>query len=227
MDTVNEKLIDKLASSPLFKGVPRGEILRILSDERAVERTYQHDETVYEPTSFMKSLGFLVSGRAEVGMAGYPMRMIEGGTYFGVAALFGVGETYVTRIRAMKNTRILFFAEDLIEECLRTMPAFSVNYAAFLTGRIRFLNRKIGLLSGHDSRESLAGFLAGRARLTGKRVTVASYAQLAKSLNIARSSLYRAMDELEERGIIKREGKEIVIMDETALYNFEHEKEIS
>jgi hypothetical protein len=35
------------------------------------------------------------------------------------------------------------------------------------------------------------------------------------------------MDELEERGIIKREGKEIVIMDETALYNFEHEKEIS
>ena len=153
-------------------------------------------------------------------MAGYPMRMIEGGTYFGAAALFGAGEIYVTRIRAMKNTRILFFAEDLIEECLRTMPAFSVNYAAFLTGRIRFLNRKIGLLSGHDSRESLAGFLAGRARLTGKRVTVASYAQLAKSLNIARSSLYRAMDELEERGIIKREGKEIVIMDETALYNF-------
>ena len=227
MDTVIENLIDKLAATSLFSGVQREDIFRILSDKRTVERTYQHDETVYEPSKFMRSLGFLVSGRAEVGMAGYPMRTIEPGTYFGAAALFGADGQYVTLIRAQKATRILFFEETLVEECVRTIPAFAVNYITFVSGRIRFLNRKIGLLSGHDSRESLAGFLLARTRGGGEYVKVSSYAQLARSLNIARSSLYRAMGELEERQIIKREGKKIMIMDEMALQNVEKEKEIT
>ncbi len=225
MDAVNENLIKKLAVSSLFLGVPRADILRILSDDRTEMRVYQHDDTVYEPSMFMRCLGFLVSGRAKVGMAGYPMRVIEPGTYFGAAALFGAEERYVTQIKALRETQILFFEESLVEECVRGIPEFAVNYAVFLSGRIRFLNRTIGMLSGHGNMGSFSGFLISQADLYGSRIPVSSFSTLAKILNMSRSSLYRVMDELEESSIVRREGKEIVIMDEEALRHFEEEKE--
>ena len=88
-----------------------------------------------------------------------------------------------------------------------------MSYIAFLSQRIRFLNRKIDSFTAPSAREALLRHLLeihrdGAAEITG------GYSQLARTLNIGRASLYRALDALEAEGCIRRDGKCITILED-------------
>ena len=96
-----------------------------------------------------------------------------------------------------------------------------MNYVRFLSDRIRFLNRKINLLANSSSENSLIGYLLNAAGRFGEEFRLeVSYTELARNLNIGRSSLYRAMDDLEEKNIIKRKGRNITLVNYDALKKY-------
>ncbi|MBR2600392.1 MAG: Crp/Fnr family transcriptional regulator [Erysipelotrichaceae bacterium] len=223
---VTRKQLNQICSTFLFDGMKNSEILSILKDERAICTDYGKGEVIFRPQQYSRSLAYILKGAVSVSMQtgtreNFPMRKIEAGSFFGVAAMFNDDTPYVTEITAVKETRIIFFSEALVEQCIREHEVFAMNYVRFLSDRIRFLNRKINLLANSSSENSLIGYLLNAAGRFGEEFRLeVSYTELARNLNIGRSSLYRAMDDLEEKNIIRRKGRNIILVNYDALKKY-------
>lgn len=202
----------------LFRGTGAYTAERVLSDERCQIVEYKKGSVIYDIKSYRRDLGFLLSGDVEVQKPspdGGSFIMTELGpeSVFGAAALFGA-ERYVTRLIASKDCRIIFFPKELLLEAMHNDFILAENYMEFLSGRIRFLNDKINAILFTDTESALTRWLFDNTEEENGDFYVnlkTSYSRLAELLNMGRASLYRSLCELERRGIIKRDGKRIMI----------------
>ncbi len=212
-----------VGASFLFRGVAEETVKKALSDPLAAVRQYAKGEVVFDPERFERSVGIVLAGRIRVfggGSPRYLMRTLTKGDPFGAAAVFSPDEVYVSRITAETKSRVIFFPQTLLARLLVEVPAVAENYIVFLSERVRFLNEKIRSLSSPSTEDALLNWLRKNAvpgdggyeaRLPG------SYSALAEALNMGRASLYRALEDLEEKKKIEREGKIIRIPDLKAL----------
>ncbi len=178
-------------------------------------------ETVYDNAHALPALGFLVGGGAEIvrrreGDEVF-LRSMQSGDVFGAAQLFAEGETRVTVVRAKGKTRVLFLPQDAVEQLMLADPRAALGYIAFLSEKIRFLNRKIAMFTGGSAAEKLAGYILQCAGERERFLPTVSYSRMAESLGLGRASLYRAIDELCAIGAIRKEQKEIIILDRELL----------
>lgn len=176
--------------------------------------TYRRGDTICDGTSPRRALGIVLEGRAEAVASGHQQSVLTvfsvGGT-FGAAALFG-GGGYVSHIRAVTGCKVLFLSESLLEEWFRRCPEMAVNYIAFLSGRVRFLNGKIAILTQDSAQHRLYRWLQANCGADGALPEKVSMTKLAATLAMGRTSLYRALEELESAGLIVRNGKRIEVV---------------
>lgn len=222
MEKIENRIIKSIQKTPLFEGIGADEIEAILSDPRVSFATCKKDEVIFQPEKYKRCLVFLIQGTACITSTSYQMRTLSSGSFFGVAALFNSEHYYVSRITALSDVSLLYFEESLVEQCIRTIPQFAMNYIRFLGERIHFLNGKISLLGSSSSKDSLIQYLLRLEEplLTGYKLPF-SYATLARNLNISRASLYRTFSELEEKRIIKRDGKTVTLLDPQRLKEYQ------
>ncbi len=213
MNTIlTDKELEHMRDSFLLKDASEETIER--AAERVHVREYPRGSLVYDEEDYERELGLILTGRLEVTKNGsYVMNSLTPGNFFGAAALFGENEEYVTRLAACEETRIAFFTQELLMELMREDFRIAENYMAFLTGRIRFLNGKIGELVQNGSAGSLRHWLSQNIHREGGRcwTQIPSFTKLASMLHMSRSSLYRALDLLEGEGLIEKNGKRIYI----------------
>lgn len=158
-------------------------------------------------------MGFLVEGRAQCRArnGNVLMRTFCEGDVFGAAALFGMGA--MSEVWAEKRCIVQYVEEELLLSWFRDYPVTAVNYIRFLSGRVRFLNRKIEMLSMDSASSRLMQYLCSHAGEDG-RVETGSMSDLAKTLGIGRTSLYRSLDELSARGFLERVGHNIILKED-------------
>lgn len=208
----------------LFSGVGDGFIYRVLEDGLCEIVNYKKGSVIYKETDFRRSLGLVIKGTAAVtknisGGRKYIMTAITSPGLFGAAAMFSSEESYVTRITASSPCRIAFFPQELIEKLIDENRLIAKNYIAFLSGRIQFLNRKVQSLVTASTSQSILKYIAANMKPDGDccSLDVGSYSSLAQMLNVGRASLYRGLDDFQNRGLIRREGKKIVVIDPQGL----------
>lgn len=199
--------LELLSRCFLFAGIPpeeMGELTRDLSAE-----SFPSGTVIYSRTRFRRAMGVVLEGKLSV-LKGKDLLLntLGPGGCFGVAALFCPAEDYVTTVRAKGAAAVVFLSDQWLVELFRRYPQTSVAYIAFLSQRIRFLNRKIDSFTAPTAQESLLRYLLDSAR-EGRVEVAGGYSQLARALNMGRASLYRALDSLEGEGRIRREGKVI------------------
>ncbi len=215
-----------ILASDLFSGLGKETMLSFLREDGAVIEDYRRGENIFDTKVFRKSIALILSGTATVYIPStsgqeMPMRKLSRNSFFGVATLFSDEDDYVSRIVALTDMKVLFISQEITELMIRKEPVFAINLIRFLSSRIRFLNSKISLLSNSSSMDSLVEYLVNRAVKSGGNFAIGgSYTLLAKSLNISRSSLYRNLEDLEQKGLISREGKTITVSDISALTNY-------
>lgn len=177
-------------------------------------QTYHRDETICDGDTSRRSLGILLSGKAEAVSSDRQQAVLTvfapGGT-FGAAALFS-GGGYVSRIRAVTGCTVLFLPEALLRQWFTRCPQMAVNYITFLSGRVRFLNGKIAILTQDSAQHRLYRWLQANCDETGQLPEKLSMTKLAGTLSMGRTSLYRALDELESAGLIVRNEKRIEVV---------------
>lgn len=187
-----------------------------LLDEAAAlpVQTCHRDETICDGDTPRHSLGILLSGRAEALSTDRKQTVLTvfqpGGT-FGAAALFD-GAGYVSRIRAVTGCTVLFLPEELLRQWFTRCPQMAVNYITFLSGRVRFLNGKIAILTQDSAQHRLYRWLQANCDETGRLPEKLSMTKLAGTLSMGRTSLYRALEELEGAGLIVRNEKRIEVI---------------
>lgn len=215
--------LDVVRSSFLFQNAAEGTLSGALDDPQTEIREFARGGVVYDPARFERAVGLVLAGRIRVSGGGAPryrMRTLTKGDPFGAATVFAPEDGYVTRLTAETRSRVLFLPQKVLARLLYEDPAVAENYIVFLSGRVRFLNEKIRLLTNPTTEDALLEYLSENAEKAEDGYAVRltrGYSALADALNMGRASLYRALDGLEAEKKISREGKLIHIPDPEAL----------
>ena len=197
----------------LFDGLNPEEIEEIISSLPLAVK-FNKDELIYSSQSFTRAIALVISGaaKAETNNAHrVVMKRFLPGMCFGAAAVFG-GEAYVSRITAETETEIQFITEDILISLFEKYPKTAINYIAFLSDKIRFLNNKLSVLSCPSAESAVLKYLVSAADKDGYAVIPENMTMLSKMLGLGRASLYRSLDSLEKNGHIIRENNNIKVI---------------
>ncbi|MBR7081766.1 MAG: Crp/Fnr family transcriptional regulator [Oscillospiraceae bacterium] len=192
----------------LFKDLSADEVSRITARLPA-QREFRRGELIFAPGEFTNAVGVFLRGKGVARTGGVFKNTFAEGSAFGAAAVFGAGETYISDIVAKTDCTVQFIPEAALREMIRAYPVCAENYIAFLSDRIRYLNRKIGQFTGGASAR-LYRYLADNADGEG-RVAAGNMSALARLTGMGRTSLYRALGELESAGAVTRENGKIIV----------------
>lgn len=195
-----------LSAFLLFRGLGEAELTAIAEAAEAPVR-YRKGEVIYRCDDFRRAIGLILEGSVTVRREALMMNRLCAGDMFGAAALFDESETYVTQITAEDECLILFLSQETMSRLLREYPPLAENYIRFLSGRIRFLNRKLAVLTEGSAEHRVYSYLLAHSDEQGLTSLPPSMVELAHTLNIGRSSLYRAVDALLKEGVIARDGR--------------------
>ena len=175
---------------------------------------FSRGDTICDPATAGRALGIVLEGRTEAVAPTREKAVLAvfgpGGT-FGAAALFG-GDGYVSRIRAVTACAVVLLPEELLRQWFQRCPQMAVNYIGFLSSRVRFLNGKIAIFTQDSAQHRLYRWLRANCDEWGRLPEKLSMTKLAGTLSMGRTSLYRAMEELEGAGLIVRDGKRIEVI---------------
>lgn len=178
---------------------------------------YRKGNHLYDQHQFQHALGLVISGTILVESTDEQerplvMNRLRAGDIFGVAALFDQESSdYVTVLRALDTVVVRYITQDDIYRLFEQFPSVARQYIAFLSGRIRFLNRKIAVLAGGSSVNRLYRYCLSHQQEDGSLSLPDSMTELARILNMGRSSLYRSLDILLTKGILIKNGKQYII----------------
>lgn len=207
--------IDKAAELFLFTGVSRQIIETAVQDAGCETVSYINGENIFGPEDFQRKLGFVLEGSVRAYGGQVLLNVISTGGVFGAAALFGSNSSYCSRLQAAGSCEIMFFTEALVQKLISGHAVIAVNYVRFLSDRIRFLNHKIATFTADSARSRLLQYLISQLEMQKRPdrtvLLPMSCQKLAEFLNIGRASLYRAFEQLENDGLIRRNGKSVEI----------------
>ncbi|MDD4699857.1 MAG: Crp/Fnr family transcriptional regulator [Oscillospiraceae bacterium] len=179
------------------------EISKLLSKPKVCEKGSE--------LSCSRMLGIVLSGTAKIMKSlgsgtDVVMRTLSASEVFGVASMFSETKSEsLSKITAENDCTVLYISEELIYKLMQKYPTVSINYIKFLTGRIRFLNHRIDSFTAGSAEQKLLEYLVQNSHEDGEVVLNHSMSELAKRLNIGRSSLYRSLETLEKSGAIVRQ----------------------
>ena len=209
----NGEITALLKKHPIFGSLEDKRLSEIASDVRCKTFTSFNGEEI---SSNGLGLFMIISGSVLVFRKGNGLpvllQRLEKGKVFGAASLFSEETEDVTILRAEGDASTFFLPIGLITELICENSDFALSYVTFLSEKIRFLNKRMSELSAPSVTQKLAAFL-----LRKENGIAQTKVKLASALGIGRASLYRALDELKETGLISVDGKNVTVIDPEGL----------
>lgn len=197
----------------MFEGLSATEREKIIKDF-SLPKSFKKDEIIYSAENFENAIGFILKGSAFAlcdNNSAVHIKTFESGSCFGAAAVFG-GDRYVSTVIAKSDIEVLFITEEQLKKMFFEYPLTSLNYINFLSEKVRFLNKKLSLLSCGSAEDTVLKYLSSSADSEGYAQIPKSMTLLSKMLGLGRASLYRSLDTLESQGIIIRENNKIKVI---------------
>lgn len=205
--------LSALKACVLLKGLSEIQLKKMLTSNTFSLKTYKKNENIFTPQEYLKSLAIILSGSASVYKSTEKgellMSVLTPGAVFGMSALFYEEKGFLTTVKTRNNCRVLFISKEQLAALFRDFPQTAENYITVLSERIHYLNSKIDRLTAVSPSQKLLSFLEETSIKTGQEsfCLPISLSELANTLSIGRTSLYRAFDELESEKKIVKNGK--------------------
>lgn len=139
------------------------------------------------------------------------IRTISKDELFGAASVFGEWKDGMSSIIANTECTVQYISESKFSEIIRLYPLISLNYIAFLSDKIRFLNQKLDAFTAKTTEEKLYEFLLSQSNDDGIVNLSFGMSELARRLNVGRTSIYRDISTLESKNLIQRNGNNFKI----------------
>ena len=192
---------DLLLRCPLFQACPEALVRDVLARSGCSVEDFSSGAEIYRPDRFRRCLGLLLSGRVLVTKGSLTVSTLEPGDLFGAAALYNDAPDYATTLTAQGICRCLLLDQELLDRLLGEEALLRRNYLTYLTGRIRFLNARLGSLAVGDTEGRVVRYLLSSLSYGAVECSASG---LARQLGISRASVYRAFQDLEQAGLIRR-----------------------
>lgn len=215
----DEKKAEVLKKIPLFSALSDREISELITKSEA--SVFAPGKEIVSSTEgrFVKVvLSGSVSVTKKNGDKELLMRVVQTGGILGVASLFTEKNKSLSTIKAIKEATVIFISGEAVQSLVSENKGFAESYIRLLTAKIQFLNNRVKAYTSVSAKSRLAFHILSLDEERSGRVDVGvSKTALADMLDVGRASLYRALDTLTEKGIIKYEKNEIIILDPEAL----------
>lgn len=222
---ISNEYLPFLLKLPLFRGADESLLESAIADGCVLE--FHTGESICHEGNKPAHLGIILSGNAKALSSDEErqvvLRTFEKGDTFGLSSVFSEQDCEyekISRIYAKSTCRVLFITDTSLSSLLESDKAVMYNYIRFLTGRIRFLNKRISCFTAGSAERRLALYLDTLAEDSENNEAVninVSLGTVASLLDIGRASLYRAIDCLTEDGFIQKKGKCFIIKDRKSM----------
>ena len=217
-----EKALRSILSAKRFEGVDEKNLSYAIDRGDFSQKSYDIGEVICSPADKEHKMVIFLSGEAEIYTAdegrSMLLRTVGQGGIVGVANLFS-DEDFVSRVIASRRCETMEISPEGYGKILEGDKRAMYNYLAFLSEKIRYLNRKIVTLTAGSAERRLAYFLdtAIPENATDTPEITVQMNSLSEMLNLGRASLYRAADKLTEEGFISRRGKTIKVINRKGM----------
>lgn len=191
-------------------------------DENAlVAQSFKRGDAVADTLDGEPVIGIIAKGRVGVygvspGESAVSLSSLGAGEAFGISNLFTEG-ALETRLCCRAPTDIVFIPKRAFLRQLGSDPALAERYMTLLNGKIRFLLRRIALLTAHSGRAKLVDYLLANVGADGMVRLGCSKAQLAALLGMSRAALFRELAVLSDGGLIEVVKNRITLRDREAM----------
>ena len=118
----------------------------------------------------------------------------------------------MSSIVANDTCKVLYITEEMFCNVIKKYPQISINYISYLSDRIRFLNHKLDAFTAKTTEERLYEFLLSQSDAQGNVNLSFGMAELARRLNVGRTSIYRDISTLESKKMLERNGHNFKII---------------
>lgn len=216
--------IEVLQATPLFRGIDREDLNKMLECLKPRIRRYKYREIVALYGSSLSGIGIVVSGKIALTRETYSgnrimLGILDSGDIFGETAAFSNDRTWPVTVIANEDCQLLFLPPDKIQgNCSNICTAHSIlilNMLNILSNKALMLNKKIEYLSAKSIRGKISSYLLEEYRQNNKtafRIPMKRH-ELADYLGIPRPSLSREMIMMKKEGIIDYDGSWVQIND--------------
>ena len=224
MDHLSEEIVTILATCPLFSGLNEGELATLLSGSASRLRNFSRGDLVAQAGDEVFFLHIMIEGSVKGEMVDFTGKVIKiedivPARPLAPAFLFGNQNRYPVNITASDDIQILSIPRDTFLKMMQTNERVLRNFVNNVSSRGQFLSNKIKFLSFTSIKGKLAQYLLDLAEKRGSgRVTMPlSQSQLAELFGVTRPSVGRAISEMNHEGIIRTEGKQVVLLEKSKL----------
>lgn len=210
--------LEGLRKCPLFEGFSDNEIIDLMHAIRyRVTRLYKGDFLFVAGEDCIHA-NILIDGEVVAYLESASDRYIRMSTFhagnmFAPAFLFAQERRYPVTVQATTNTKVLRIHSTDFERLLELDSRLTKNFAVILSNLIAGLTKKVEMLL-LSVREKIVFFLKEEQRRQQSNTIQLSMSrqELADHFSIQKYSLQRALNELQESGAIRVDGKTIEIL---------------
>lgn len=224
MENISQEVASLLVNCPLFLGLKEDELFEILKLTSSRIRSFSKGDMVAQAGDEVFFLHIMIRGSVKGEMVDFAGKVIKIEDIvpprpLAPAFLFGNQNRYPVNITASDAVSILSIPGDEFLKIMQTSERVLRNFVNYVSSRGQFLSNKIKFLSFTSIKGKLAQYLLDLAGKSGAdRVKMPlSQLQLSELFGVARPSVGRAISEMNHDGIIRTDGKEVVLLDKAKL----------
>ena len=212
------EILQSIRNCPLFEGLTDNEMMDLMLTIRyRVTRLYKGDFLFVAGEDCLHA-NILLDGEVVAYLEGASDRYIRMSTFhagnmFAPAFLFSQVKKYPVTVQATTNTKVLRIPSADFERLLELDPRLAKNFTVILSNLIAGLTQKVGMLLS-SVRDKIIFFLKEqqRSQKSSTIILPMSRQELADHFGIQKYSLQRALNELQESGFIRINGKIIEML---------------
>jgi CRP/FNR family transcriptional regulator, dissimilatory nitrate respiration regulator len=219
-----------LLQTPLFTGLTQTEIQTFLSSTGYKLRKYSAGSMIAQSGEKVNEFLIVLSGTVKGEMVDFAGKVIKiedipAPGALASAFIFGKRNFFPVNVMAVTDCDIISISKASFLYLLKKDDRILVNFLDMISNRSQFLSEKIRFLNFRTIRGKLAQYIlnlpgnsSGAVRLDRTQFDLADY------FGVTRPSISRALSEMEHQGLIRADGKSVIISDRQGLLRLTSEK---
>ena len=218
-------MYDTLLQLPLFQGLCKDDFTCIIEKVKFHFRNYNEDEIIAKQGEPCNQLIFLLEGNLSIQTIDetHDFRLTETIASPAVIepySLFGMYTRFNATYQVQGQAKLLFIDKSYILSELNNYEIFRLNYLNILSNRVQVTSHKLWNNHIGTLKEKLANFILLRSfKPEGEKKLQIGMEDLARLINETRINVSKTLNDLQNKGLVQLNRKEILIPDTKAFAN--------
>ena len=213
---------EQLAATPLFRGIPSVELETLFGQIVYRSKRFGKEETVLQQNMQYETLFLLLKGDCAGEMTNYSGKTIKVEDFaapnaIATGILFAKNNRLPVSLRTRTESTFLCISKADLFAMIRLNEQLMKNILEDISDKIFLLSKRLEFMSFNTIKSKLAHYLLKVSNGQNEFTMPLSLEELALYFGVARPSLSRVLQEIEESGAITKHGRTVRILDRPKL----------